>query len=66
MQGNGALNCVLFSIPQASCKLFHENLKGWRKKDAKANYFRVWSQKPSNPKNDITQLFAIGSIKKQL
>ena len=32
MQGNGALNCILFSIPQASCKLFHENLKGWRKK----------------------------------
>lgn len=24
---------------------------------------KPWSQKPQNPKNDITQLFAIGSIK---
>ena len=45
MQGNGALNCILFSIPQALSWKF----KRLEKNDAKANYFQALVAEASEP-----------------
>jgi len=45
LQGNGALNCILFSIQQALSWKF----KRLEKKDAKADYFRALVAEASEP-----------------